>query len=82
MSNAKYAPAAQHDPDDYAQAPPSYQAEGSSASAGTPLFGEARSDEDNLPDDFKVCLLHPPSLPPPPAPARILCAAALRLRRD
>lgn len=76
MSNAKYAPAAQHDPDDYAQAPPSYQAEGSSASAGTPLFGEARSDEDNLPDDFKVrapipssslfpspLMSHPPSRP-------------------
>lgn len=64
MSNAKYAPAAQQDPDDYAQAPPSYQAEGSSPSAGTPLFGEARSSEDNVPDDFKVS-------GNPPSPVRI-----------
>lgn len=30
----------------YTQAPPSYQAE--------PVMGEARSEDDNLPDDFKV----------------------------
>ena len=60
MSNAKYTPAPQQDPDDYAQAPPSYQAEGSAA-AGSP-FGGARSSEDNIPDDFKVDPLSPSSL--------------------
>ncbi|SPO00204.1 related to C-term. of A.nidulans regulatory protein (qutR) [Cephalotrichum gorgonifer] len=58
MSSAKYAPAAQHDPDEYAHPPPSYQDESSSsaaagASAATPLFGGPRSSEDNIPDDFK-----------------------------
>ncbi|KAG8168121.1 hypothetical protein KVR01_003810 [Diaporthe batatas] len=55
MSNAKYTPAPQQDPDDvpagpaYSQAPPSYQAADDEAR----LFaGEARSSED-LPDDFK-----------------------------
>ena len=30
----------------YSQAPPSYQAE--------PVMGEARAEDDNVPDDFKV----------------------------
>lgn len=58
MSNAKYTPAPQQDPDDvpagpaYSQAPPSYQAADDEAR----LFageGEPRSSEDNVPDDFK-----------------------------
>lgn len=58
MSNAKYTPAPQQDPDDvpagpaYSQAPPSYQAADDEAL----LFageGAARSSEDNVPDDFK-----------------------------
>ncbi|KAF2725653.1 UPF0005-domain-containing protein [Polychaeton citri CBS 116435] len=46
-ANTRYAPVAQHDEPDrpYAQPPPSYQAE--------PTPGEARSEDDNLPDDFK-----------------------------
>lgn len=58
MSNAKYTPAPQQDPDDvpagpaYGQAPPSYQAADDEAR----LFageGAPRSSEDNVPDDFK-----------------------------
>ncbi|GJN69315.1 transmembrane BAX inhibitor motif-containing protein [Purpureocillium lilacinum] len=62
-SNAKYQPAAQHDPDehDYTHAPPSYSAtatEGGPSSAAARdetqgLFGPPRSSEDNIPDDFK-----------------------------
>lgn len=44
-SNTKYTPAPPRD-EDYSQPPPSYQAE--------PLMGEARSEDDNVPDDFKV----------------------------
>jgi len=47
-ANTKYAPAPQRDSFEepgYSQAPPSYQAE--------PLIGEARGEDDNLPDDFK-----------------------------
>lgn len=68
MSNAKYAPAPQHDPDSvpaagpaaasqYGQAPPSYQAasadddEARLFGGGAP--GARRSEDDNLPDDFK-----------------------------
>jgi hypothetical protein len=32
----------------YSQPPPSYQAE--------PVPGDARSEDDNIPDDFKVCI--------------------------
>jgi hypothetical protein len=32
----------------YSQPPPSYQAE--------PVPGDARSEDDNVPDDFKVCI--------------------------
>lgn len=55
-ANTKYTPAPQRDsfeeqqqpqPQGYTQAPPSYQAE--------PLLGEARSEDDNVPDDFKAC---------------------------
>ena len=57
-THAKYTPAAQVDPDehdDYTQAPPSYQAEASSANDEERLFaGGRRSSEDNIPDDFKV----------------------------
>jgi hypothetical protein len=54
-SKAKYAPAPQHDVDDYPQAPPSYQAESSSAADEARLFGGgARNSEDDIPDDFKV----------------------------
>nr|POE63541.1 hypothetical protein CFP56_04444 [Quercus suber] len=55
-STAKYAPAPTRDSfenqptaaSSYTQAPPSYQAE--------PLMGESRSEDDNVPDDFKVCI--------------------------
>ena len=52
-SNPKYQPAPQHDSfeePNYTQAPPSYQAEGSNSS----LLGAPRSEDDNVPDDFKV----------------------------
>jgi len=56
-THAKYTPAAQVDPDehdDYTQAPPSYQAEASSANDEERLFaGTRRDSEDNVPDDFK-----------------------------
>lgn len=50
-ANTKYQPAPQRDSLDeeagYSQAPPSYQAD-------APQPGEARDEDDNLPDDFKV----------------------------
>ncbi|KAI1417346.1 transmembrane BAX inhibitor motif-containing protein [Hypoxylon sp. FL1857] len=53
-AHAKYTPAPTQDPDagTWSQAPPSYQAEGSSPNG---LFGGGapRSSEDNIPDDFK-----------------------------
>ena len=54
MSNTKYQPAPQRDSfeeGNYSQAPPSYQAEGSS---NADLLGAPRSEDDNVPDDFKV----------------------------
>lgn len=48
-ANTKYTPAPQRDSleePSYSQAPPSYQAE--------PLLGQERSEDDNVPDDFKV----------------------------
>lgn len=58
-ATTKYTAAPQHDPDEasshvYTQAPPSYQAEGSSADDEERLFSGPRSSEDNVPDDFKV----------------------------
>jgi hypothetical protein len=66
MSNAKYTPAPQQDPDavyappaaaspshefdQFSQAPPSYQDDEARLFAGE---GAARSSEDNIPDDFK-----------------------------
>ncbi|KAF1988859.1 UPF0005-domain-containing protein [Aulographum hederae CBS 113979] len=50
-ANTKYQPAPQRDSfeeQNYSQPPPSYQAE---ASAG--IFGAPRTEDDNLPDDFK-----------------------------
>ena len=52
-SNLKYHPAPQRDSfeePNYTQAPPSYQAEGSNSN----LLGTPRSEDDNVPDDFKV----------------------------
>ncbi|KIW04536.1 uncharacterized protein PV09_04290 [Verruconis gallopava] len=55
MPSAKYQPAPQRDPFEdepstrYTQAPPSYQEQ----SAQSPLLGPARTENDNLPDDFK-----------------------------
>ena len=54
MSNAKYQPAPQRDSFEeessrYSQAPPSYQEQ----SPDSPLLGAARTENDNLPDDFK-----------------------------
>jgi protein lifeguard len=57
-STTKYTPAPQEDAEEtYAQAPPSYQAAGepSSANDQEALFGAPRGEEDNVPDDFKVC---------------------------
>jgi hypothetical protein len=55
MANTKYQNVPQRDSfeeQDYAQPPPSYQAE---ASSHQPLMGGApRSEDDNIPDDFKV----------------------------
>lgn len=51
-ANTKYQPAPQRDSFDepgYSQAPPSYQAQDSQSA----LLGEARTEDDNLPDDFK-----------------------------
>ncbi|PKS09567.1 hypothetical protein jhhlp_004184 [Lomentospora prolificans] len=53
MSNAKYTPAPTQDPDEFSQAPPSYQAESAASTSSTPLFAGPRSSEDNIPDDFK-----------------------------
>lgn len=47
--NTRYQPVARDSLDEeqrYTQAPPSYQAE--------PVVGEARTEDDNVPDDFKV----------------------------
>ncbi|KAF2104567.1 bax inhibitor family protein [Rhizodiscina lignyota] len=53
-ANTKYTPAPQRDSFEeqgsYSQPPPSYQAE---ASSGDALLGAPRSEDDNLPDDFK-----------------------------
>jgi hypothetical protein len=53
-ANIKYTPAPQEDPEAYTEAPPSYQAESSSAQDQERLFAGPRSSEDNVPDDFKV----------------------------
>ena len=53
-ANTKYQQAPQRDSfeeSNYTQAPPSYQAEPSSHNA---LLGAPRSEDDNVPDDFKV----------------------------
>ena len=49
-NNTRYQPVQSRDSLEepgYSQAPPSYQAE--------PVLGQARSEDDNVPDDFKVC---------------------------
>lgn len=57
-SSTKYQPAPQRDSLDepsYSQQPPSYQAAGPSVAEGG--YGSAgRSEDDNIPDDFKVSL--------------------------
>ena len=63
--NTKYQPAPQRDSFDepspsYTQAPPSYQAE---ASYNDPMLGGPRGEDDNVPDDFKVCELSFASVP-------------------
>ncbi|KAI9872509.1 MAG: hypothetical protein M1830_001540 [Pleopsidium flavum] len=53
-SNAKYQPASQRDSfeeSNYTQAPPSYQAE--AGGTNDALLGAPRSEDDNVPDDFK-----------------------------
>ena len=53
-ANTKYQAAPQRDSFDepnYTQAPPSYQAAGSSHDN---LLGAPRGEDDNVPDDFKV----------------------------
>jgi hypothetical protein len=59
-ANTKYQPAPQRDSSEepgYTQAPPSYQATGSSSEDA--LLGRPRSEDDNVPDDFKVSFTHP-----------------------
>jgi protein lifeguard len=54
-ANTKYQPAPQSDPfeeQDYTSAPPSYQAESSTAQPD--VLGSPRGEDDNIPDDFKV----------------------------
>lgn len=54
-ANTRYEPAPQRDSLDdpsYSQAPPSYQA------TAVPAEPAPRSEDDNLPDDFKVCTYH------------------------
>lgn len=55
-STTKYQPAPQRDsldePETFTQAPPSYQTAGPSANDGG--YGTPRSEDDNIPDDFKV----------------------------
>lgn len=66
MSDTKYTPAPQQDPDDvlatpagpanapaFNQAPPSYQALAADEARLFAGEGSARSDDDNIPDDFK-----------------------------
>jgi hypothetical protein len=53
-ASTKYQPAPQRDSleeSSYAQPPPSYQQDDHAA-----LLGAPRSEDDNLPDDFKVCI--------------------------
>ncbi|CAI4211211.1 unnamed protein product [Parascedosporium putredinis] len=77
MSNAKYTAAPTQDPDEeYAQAPPSYQAaDAGSSSSSAPLFSGPRSSEDNIPDDFKV-REQPGSSHPSTSPLYILLMSA------
>ena len=54
-ANAKYQPAPQRDSfeeENYTQAPPSYQA--TAGPSDGLLGGGPRSEDDNVPDDFKV----------------------------
>jgi len=53
-ANAKYHAAPTQDPDEgaWSQPPPSYQ-NAEPASSSSNIFGEPRSSEDNIPDDFK-----------------------------
>jgi hypothetical protein len=64
-ANTKYQAAPQRDSFDepsYTQAPPSYQAAGPSDG----LLGAPRGEDDNVPDDFKVSILHPTLSHKPP----------------
>ena len=60
-STTKYQPAPQRDSEEYSQAPPSYQAETSTTTgnANPGMFSGPRSEDDNIPDDFKVSLAFP-----------------------
>jgi hypothetical protein len=54
-ANTRYQPAPQRDSFDepeYSQAPPAYGSNDATASA------EPRSEDDNVPDDFKVCFYY------------------------
>jgi len=52
MAPPKYQSVPQDDEPHYSQAPPSYEAEASANAAL--LSGVPRSEDDNIPDDFKV----------------------------
>ena len=60
MAGTKYTAAPQRDSlddaADYPQGPPSYQNAPSSSRDKDTLLGAPRSSEDNIPDDFKVCI--------------------------
>lgn len=54
-ANTRYEPAPQRDSLDdpsYSRAPPSYEA------TAAPAESTPRGEDDNLPDDFKVCIYH------------------------
>ena len=62
-ANTRYQPAPQRDSleeQNYPQPPPSYQND--SPSDG--LLGAPRGEDDNVPDDFKVCILLQHALAP------------------
>ena len=73
-NNTRYQPVQSRDSVEeqgYSQAPPSYQAE--------PILGESRSEDDNVPDDFKV---HTPTIVPDNPPRNsILTSNTVRRQR-
>ena len=62
-STTKYTAAPTEEPhNDYSQAPPAYQSTSGRHDEPDDIFASPRASEDNLPDDFKVYLLHTSAL--------------------